>query len=219
MTSGEILKQLEAWGDPKMRAVNMKHGAGENHFGVNLSKLRTLAKQLKTNHPLALELWATGNVDAMLLATLIMNPKELTAKDLDAMMKKVSYFKISDWLVSYVLPKTKLADDLLGRWRDSKAECSGRAGWSLMADKVKADASTVEEALQTIEAEMKKAPFRKQESMNYCLVMIGANYPEHRQRAIDIANKLEVLKDYPVPKGCTSPFAPIWIDYLVQRQK
>jgi 3-methyladenine DNA glycosylase AlkD len=219
MTCDEIVKQLEAWGDPKMRAVNIKHGAGENHFGVNLSKLRALAKKLKTNHPLALELWATGNVDAMLLATLIMNPKELSAKELDAMMKKVSYFKIADWLESYVVQKTKHTDDLLGRWRDSKAECTGRAGWSLMADKVKADPSTVEEALQKIEAEMKQAPFRKQETMNYCLVMIGATYPEHRQRAIDIANKLEVLKDYPVPKGCTSPFAPIWIAYLVERQK
>jgi 3-methyladenine DNA glycosylase AlkD len=202
-----------------MRAVNIKHGAGENHFGVNLSKLRALAKKLKTNHPLALELWGTGNVDAMLLALLIVDPKQLTAKGVDAMMKKVSYFKIADWLVSYVLPKTKLAAELLGRWRDSESECLGRAGWSLMADKVKEDPATVEEALRTIETEMKQAPFRKQESMNYCLVMIGATYPEHRQRAIDIANRLEVLKDYPVPKGCTSPFAPVWIAYLVERQK
>jgi hypothetical protein len=40
-----------------------------------------------------------------------------------------------------------------------------------------------------------------------------------QKRAIAIGNKLEVLKDYPVPKGCTSPFAPIWIAYLLQHPK
>ena len=75
MTCTEIVTQLEALGDPKIRAVNLRYGAGESQFCVNLSKLRALAKQLKANHPLALELWATGNVEAMLLATLMMSPR------------------------------------------------------------------------------------------------------------------------------------------------
>ena len=58
---------------------------------------------------------------------------------------------------------------------------------------------------------MKAAPFRTQEPMNYCMVKIAVDYPQLRTRAIAIGNKLEVLKDYPVPKGCTSPFAPIWM--------
>ncbi|WP_367872019.1 DNA alkylation repair protein [Luteolibacter sp. Populi] len=216
MTCPEVLKQLEAWGDPKGRAINAKHGAGENQFGVNLAKLRALAKQLKANHPLALELWATGNVDARLLATLLMKPKELSADELDAMMQEVSYFKIADWMITNVVRKTKLAGGMRQRWRDSKKDCVARAGWSLMTDEVVADGSLASATLDTIEKKMKQAPFRTQEAMNYCLVRIGADYPGYRQRAIDIANKLEVLKDYPVPKGCTSPFAPIWIDLLVK---
>ena len=219
MTCTEIVTQLEALGDPKIRAVNLRYGAGESQFGVNLSKLRARAKQLKANHPLALELWATGNVEAMLLATLMMKPKELTVDQMDAMMRQVSYSKIADWFVINVVRKTKHADALCARWRDSGAECTGRAGWSLMADKVKTDPASAEEALQKIEAEMKQAPLRKQETMNYCLVEIGINYPDLRQRAIDIGHRLEVLKDYPVPKGCTSPFAPIWIAYAVGKGK
>lgn len=215
MTCREILKQLEAWGDPKAKAMYARHGAGENQFGVNLAKLRALAKQIKANHPLALELWATGNVDARLLATLLMKPKELSADELDAMMQDVSYYKIADWLVTNVVRKTKHGDAMRQRWRDSKKDCVARAGWSLMTDKVIEDGSVAEATLGVIEKKMKQAPFRTQESMNYCLVRIGADYPEHRQRAIDIGNKLEVLKDYPVPKGCTSPFAPVWIDLLV----
>jgi 3-methyladenine DNA glycosylase AlkD len=114
-----------------------------------------------------------------------------------------------------VVRKTKHGDAIRQRWRDSKKDCVARAGWSLMTDKVIEDGSVAEATLDVIERKMKQAPFRTQETMNYCLVRIGADYPEHRQRAIDIGNKLEVLKDYPVPKGCTSPFAPVWIDLLV----
>ncbi len=218
MTRAEILKQLQAWGEPGMRAVNIKNGAGEDHFGVNLSKLRTLAKQLKANHPLALELWATGNVDAMLLATLLMKPRELAPEEMDAMIRQVSYFKVADWLVVNVVRKSKHARELRKLWRDSPAECTGRAGWSLMIDEIKADPECVEEALVRIEAEMKQAPGRKQETMNHCLAEIGIQYPEHRERAIGIGHRLQVLKDYPVPKGCISPFAPIWIEAMVARK-
>ena len=79
--------------------------------------------------------------------------------------------------------------------------------------------SDPEELLGTIEKRMKAAPFRTQEPMNYCLVKIAVDYPKLRTRAIAIGNKLEVLKDYPVPKGCTSPFAPIWIAYILEHQK
>ena len=62
-----------------------------------------------------------------------------------------------------------------------------------------------EELLDTIEKRMKAAPFRTQEPMNYCMVKIAVDYPHLRKRAIAIGNKLEVLKDYPVPKGSRHP--------------
>ena len=66
-----VMKQREAWEHPKMRAVNARRGAGENQFGVNLGKLRGLAGKINRDHNLALELWQSGNIDAMNLATLI----------------------------------------------------------------------------------------------------------------------------------------------------
>ena len=48
--------------------------------------------------------------------------------------------------------------------------------------------------------------------------MIGIHHPALRARAIDIGERLEVLKDYPTPPNCTSPFAPIWIGEIVRRQ-
>ena len=66
--------------------------------------------------------------------------------------------------------------------------------------------------------EMKDAPDRLQWAMNAYLAQIGIDHPDHRARAIDIGERLEVLKDYPTPPNCTSPFAPIWITEMVRRQ-
>jgi 3-methyladenine DNA glycosylase AlkD len=73
--------------------------------------------------------------------------------------------------------------------------------------------------LDIIEAEMKDAPERLQWAMNTCLGQIGIEHPEHRARALDIGERLEVLKDYPTPPNCTSPFVPIWITEVVRRQQ
>ena len=54
--------------------------------------------------------------------------------------------------------------------------------------------------------------------MNSCLADIGIHFPEHRARAVAIGETLGVYRDYPVSKGCTSPFAPIWIAEMVRRQ-
>lgn len=52
-----LLAELAALHDPRVREVNERHG--DDH-GVNLSKLRAIAKRPKTQHQLAVELWATG---------------------------------------------------------------------------------------------------------------------------------------------------------------
>ena len=78
METKDILAQLEALGDEKMRAQNKKRGAGDNQFGVKMGDIRNIAKKLKTNHELALKLWDTGNVEARFLATLLIDPKKLS---------------------------------------------------------------------------------------------------------------------------------------------
>ncbi|MNY56505.1 hypothetical protein D3C86_1925890 [compost metagenome] len=56
-------------------------------------------------------------------------------------------------------------------------------------------------------------------TMNSTLAQIGINHPEYRERALNIGEKLGIYRDYPTSKGCTSPFAPIWINEMVRRQK
>jgi 3-methyladenine DNA glycosylase AlkD len=95
------------------------------------------------------------------------------------------------------------------------------AGWALTTDRVakRPEGLDLEGLLDRIEAQMKHAPDRLQWAMNECLARIGIAHPSLRARAIDIGERLEVLKDYPTPPNCTSPFAPVWIAEIVRRQE
>jgi 3-methyladenine DNA glycosylase AlkD len=217
-TVAELMAELATLEDPKARAVNEKHG--DDH-GVNLGKLRAMAKRLKTRHDLALELWATGDTAARLLALLVCRPKAFGRAELDAMLREARAPKVHDWLVNYVVKKNPHAEELRLAWTDDPDQVVASAGWALTTDRVakKPDGLDLVELLDVIEAEMKGAPDRLQWAMNHCLAQIGIDHVAHRARALDIGERLEVLKDYPTPPGCTSPYAPSWINEMVRRQQ
>ncbi|MEU4321579.1 DNA alkylation repair protein [Nocardia fluminea] len=211
------MAELTALDDPKMRAVNEKHG--DDH-GVNLTQLRALAKRLKTQPVLARQLWDTDDTAAKLLALLICRPKTFERDELDAMIRQARTPKVHDWLVNYVVKKNPHAEELRVAWFDDAAPVVASAGWALTTERVakKPEGLDLTGLLDLIEAHMKSAPDRLQWAMNHCLAQIGIDHPDYRSRALDIGERLQVLEDYPTPPGCTSPFAPIWITEIVRRQ-
>lgn len=212
-----VLDELAALEDPRMREVNERHG--DDH-GVNLTKLRAVAKALKTDQELALSLWETDDTPARLVALLICRPKAFTADQLDRMLRESRASKVRDWLVNYVVKKGAHAEELRLRWLDDPDPTVASAGWALTADDVakRPELLDLPALLETIESEMKPAPDRLQWEMNSTLAAIGIHHAPLRARAIDIGERLEVLKDYPTPPNCTSPYAPIWINEIVRRQ-
>ena len=220
MTLKEALEQLKALGDEKVRKHNTKYGAGENQFGVKHGDVRALAKKIKNDHKLAMSLWETGNVDAQLLAALLIKPKELSAKELDRTVRTISFAHVADWLVSYVIKPHPDKETLRQQWMASDDRWSARAGWSLTAERVvrSPEGLDLPALLDRIESEMGNADPVVQWTMNSTLAEIGIHSPKLRKRAIAIGEKLGIYRDYPVSKGCTSPFAPIWIDFMVNRQ-
>jgi 3-methyladenine DNA glycosylase AlkD len=212
----EVMAELAELEDPKTRQVNEHHG--DDH-GVNLSKLRALAKRLKTQQELACQLWETDDTAARLLAILICRPKAFERDELDVMLREARTPKVHDWLVNYVVKKNPHAEELRLAWSADPDPVVASAGWALTTERVtKPEGLDLPGLLDVIEAEMKDAPDRLQWAMNHCLARIGIEHAEHRARAIDIGERLEVLKDYPTSPGCTSPFAPIWITEMVRRQ-
>ncbi|MDX3588197.1 DNA alkylation repair protein [Streptomyces europaeiscabiei] len=214
----EVLAELADLEDPKAREVNERHG--DDH-GVNLGKLRALAKRLKTQQELACLLWATEDSSARLLALLTCRPKAFGRDELDAMVREARTPKVHDWLVNYVVKKNPHSEDLRLAWSCDPDPAVASAGWALTTERVakKPEGLDLPGLLDVIEADMKDAPDRLQWAMNHCLAQIGIDHAEHRARAIDIGERLEVLKDYPTSPGCTSPFAPTWITEMVRRQQ
>ncbi len=220
MTLKETLSQLEALGNEKMRKQNTKHGAGDNQFGVRRGDVRKLAKKIKTNHELAVGLWKTGNIDAQFLAILLIEPKSLSADEMDRMVRSVTFVEVADWLNSYVVKNHPDKETLRQGWMATDDPMAARAGWSLTAGRVVKcpEGLDLPALLDRIESEMGNAAPEVQWTMNGCLAEIGIHFADHRERALAIGESLGIYRDYPVSKGCTSPFAPIWINAMVSRQ-
>ncbi len=126
----ETLQQLESLGNEGMRAYYIKNGAGDNLFGVKLGDLRVLAKKIKTDHALALALWKTGNIDAQFLAALVIKPKSLSADEMDRMVRSLTFSRVADWLISYVVKQHPDKESLRQGWMATKDKWAARAGWS-----------------------------------------------------------------------------------------
>jgi 3-methyladenine DNA glycosylase AlkD len=220
MTLEETLDRLRALGNAKVRAQNARGGAVEDQFGVALGDIRALAKAIRSDHALALALWETGNVDAQFLATLLIEPKRLPAEALDGMVRSVSFGRVADWLNSYVVAKHPSREALREGWMASDDRWAARSGWHLTAERVAKhpDGLDLPALLDRIERELAGALPEVQWTMNNTLAAIGIHVPEFRERAVAIGESLGVYRDYPCPKGCTSPFAPTWIHAMASRK-
>ncbi len=220
MTVEQVLAQLESLGSEKVRAMNAKNGAHENQFGVKMGDIRAIANKIKSDHELGLALWNTGNIEAQLLGMLIMKPKLLSVGELDRLVHGINYGWVADWFSSYIVKEHPQKEELREAWMESDYPWAARAGWSLTAGRVTRDPAGIDipGLLDRIELEMATAPSEVQWTMNTTLAQIGIHFPELRARALAIGEKLGIYRDYPVSKGCTSPFAPIWINEMVSRQ-
>ena len=220
MTLEETLTQLEALGNEKIRARNIKNGAEDNQFGVRLGDLRVIAKKITVNHELGMALWQTGNIDARLLAILLIKPKTLSDEELYQLVRSVTFLQVADWLSFYVVKHHPEKETLRQAWMDADDPMAARAGWSLTAERIvkNPEGLDIPALLDRIESQMRNAVPEVQWTMNSALAEIGIHFPDYRKRAITIGETLGIYGDYPVSKGCTSPFAPIWINEMVSRQ-
>jgi 3-methyladenine DNA glycosylase AlkD len=135
-------------------------------------------------------------------------------------VRSTSFAHVADWLLSYVVKRHADKEKLRQQWMTADDRWAARAGWGLTAERVVRSPEGLDLAalLDRIEAEMGNADPIVQWTMNGTLAEIGIHHPKLRKRAIATGEKLGVYRKYPVSKGCTSPFAPIWIEAMVSRK-
>ncbi len=212
-----VMAEIAAGEDAKTREINERRG---DDLGVKLGDLRKIAKTAR-GAGLEDDLWTTGDVAAQLIAVLGMKPRAVDSDRVDALLREAASPKVHEWFVNYVAKKHPAAEDLRVRWLGDGDPVTESAGWALTQVRIQKSPEGLDlpGILDEIEARMVDADPRLQWEMNNCLAYVGIHHGELRERAVAIGERLGVLKDYPTPPGCTSPYAPLWIAEMVSRQE
>ncbi len=216
MDARTALTELKAAGTEKNRAIYLRHGAGENQYGVSFKDLRALAKRIGHDQALARSLWATGNADARLLACLVADPSRMDDEDLDAWIADISYYLLVDTFVAEVASQVPGLRPRMERWIRSARDWTAQAGWDLAAVLATRDPDLPDrffgELLAKIEHEIGQAGNRTRHAMNGALIAIGLRNEELREAAMATASRIgPVVVDHG-ETGCVTPVAIPYIE-------
>jgi 3-methyladenine DNA glycosylase AlkD len=214
MHLNSALRELKRRGTAQNRKVYRRHGVGENMYGVSFGDLRLLAKQIKTDQDLAVQLWATGNHDARLLATLIAAPAQFDAKTLDAWSKDLENYIIADQFAGLVA-RTSYRQKKAERWHRARGEWIGRAGWNLIGQlalhEFALPDSYFEPYLGEIETGIHRQKNRVREAMNNALIAIGLRTAALQAKALSAAKTIGPVEIDHGETNCQTPDAAEYI--------
>ena len=190
-----------------------------------LGDLKKIAKEIKKDHELALELWSTGEYYPRLLAILIVDKNLLTQEFLDELAEEIlehDYDQrnlLSDWLLANQLRKARKTIALVETWEDASPLILRRIFWDYQARLrwTKDRPDNAADLLDALEKKIGDAEPEVQRMMNFTVAQIGIYEPGYRARCIAFGERMGLYIDEPVPRNCTSPYVPIWIDTEVAK--
>ncbi len=214
MTAMEVLQELETLGTAQNRKIYRRHGAGENLYGVSYANLGKLHKQIKVDQAIAQKLWATGNHDARLLATMIADPKLMSEELVDQWTKDLDNHMVADSFAGLV-SQTSLAQPKMEQWIPAENEQIARAGWQLLlhfANK-EPDLPDVffEPYLDIIGRDIHTSKNRVKQSMNSALISIGVRNSSLEQKALAMARQIGKVEVDHGETDCKTPDAAQYI--------
>jgi len=127
--------------------------------------------------------------------------------------------QLCDWLVANVIMKKSSLKKEAMSWLSEQSAIKQRVFWSVQARTIKAENQALHTHLmEVLETRMACADDMVQEMMNWCAAQIGITDAGLRGRCLQLGERLGLYKDYPVSRGCTSPYLPIWIESVVGKQ-
>lgn len=179
MEFGEVMAALEKLGNPQTKKTWLAHGATGDLFGVKIGDMKPIAKKIKGRQDLAMQLYATGNLDAMYLAGLVADGSQMSKKELQAWAKAARWSMLAEYTVPWVASESEHARELALSWMDAKAEPIAAAGWNTYSGIVSTrpdaalDHKEVETLLGRIQRDIGKAPNRVRYCMNGFVIAVG----------------------------------------------
>lgn len=221
-TATRVLEELQALGTERTRRTYRRHGVAGESYGVSYGDLTELRKKIKTDHDLARALWATGNHDARILATMIADPRRADDALLAAWARDLGDYVVADAFSDYVA-KTPLARERMPQWTRSPGEWVGTVGWNLLAHLAMHDPALPDDYfapyLARIECEIHGGANRVRYAMNNALIAIGLRNDNLERAALIAAGKIGTVVVDHGETGCKTPDAASSIEKAGARRQ
>ena len=213
-TSSDVLAELASLGTEQTLKTWRRHGVEGDAYGVLTSALEKIRKRIKVDHDLAGELWATGNHDARILATMIADPARFSRSELQGMAQELRNAVITDAFATLV-SRSPHARELSAEWRRSDEEWIGRAGWLVLARLSREEGAITDEMLEeevtVIECSIHARKNRVRDAMNSALIAIGIRNERLRAAALAAAAKIGPVEVDHGDTSCKTPDAAAYI--------
>jgi 3-methyladenine DNA glycosylase AlkD len=199
MTYQEVIALLESKRNPQrsnnFSKLNIDFGT---ILGIGVGEIRKLAKELKKNHELALQLWDTAIYEARLLSIFIEDARKVTSGQVDEQIQNSYGFMIADYYSMEILVKTDFIDEKIVNWTKSNNNHIKKCGFSALYAKAKLDKNAPDSFfipyIHQVEKEILDAENWVKESMNYSLVYIGGRSGELNLLCRAVAKKIGKIK-------------------------
>lgn len=195
---------------------------------TKLGDLRKIAKDIKKDHELAMELWSSEQFLPRLLAILIIDKKLLSQAVLNKLTKDIETHdydernNLMDWLMANQLTKNKKNIALIESWENSPLALQRRTFWYYQGRlrwTGKTPPDNTEDLLSKIETNIAGEEPEVQWAMNFTAGWIGVYDEKYRARCMKIGKKTGLYKDQKVAKGCTPDYLPEFITIEVNKRQ
>ena len=217
MTLDEIMHQLQQLGSESIKKTLLNHGAREPFFGVKVEDLKKIQKKIKKDYALSLELFNTGNSDAMYLAGLISDPAKMTLENLNEWAEKAYWYMLSEFTVAWVAAESLLGFEMGLKWIESEKENIAAAGWSTLASIAaiipdsEIDTELYRHLLERVSKTIHSEKNRVRHTMNNFVITIGGYCNHLQQEANETAQSIGKVS---VNMGATACKVPLATDYI-----
>ena len=189
-----------------------------------LTGLRAIAAAHGKDPATAQALWQMGSCKERLVALLMMDPRQLTPEQVEQLTDDIiagpaaDREQVGDWMLTNVLIKRPPLLQALSTWQTCPQLLRQRLFWYMsMRTSKNMPAAEQDRLVSILEQEFATADPSVQWTMNLFAGQVGIQNPNVRARCIALGERTGLYKDYPTPKGCTSPYLPLWINAIVAR--
>ncbi len=225
MSVEKIMTQLEKLGSLSIKNILINHQVHEPLFGVRISDLKKLIKLVKNNDSLAKELYNTGIYDAMCLAGLSINPRNMTKDEIQEWLNKASCDAISEWIVAGIAAESNFALELAREWIKSKNERIASCGWSTysnyisITDDSMIDIDEVSDLLDFIQLNIHQERNRVKYNMNGFVISVGSYILALNSKALLVSKAIGKVDVFMGDTSCKVPLATSYIEKVVAKNK